>query len=882
MRGYSGSAPKFRRPIWNYSKFLSVVAFLAAFYSFLPKGFTQTGTNEIIIGSDGIMRWSADGNEVSGFGVNYTLPFAHGYRSAKRLGIDLYKAIDEDVYHFSRLGFDLFRVHVWDCEISDTLGNLLDNEHLQLFDYLLARLKAHNIRVIITPIAYWGNGWPEPDEPTPGFSSHYGKDGCLVNPAAIRAQKNYLKEFVEHVNRITGIAYKEDPSILAFEVCNEPHHRGSSEEVTAFVKGMVDAIRSTGCTKPVFYNVTHSIHRAEAYYQGGIDGGTFQWYPTGLGFQQELGGNLLPNVDHYPIPFEPVLKKYGSARIVYEFDAADMASTSMYPAMARSFRTAGMQLATHFAYDPTFYAASNTEYNTHFMNLVYTPRKALSLMICGEIFREMPMYTDYGHYPDNTRFGSFRISYEEDLAEMVTTRKFIYTHHTTTMPPDPDKLEHVAGWGRSPVVQYDGTGAYFLDKVSPGVWSLEIFPDAAITGNPFGRNSPDQRVAEISTAMHTMTIDLPFLNSNFIISSPDLSRQIEFSKRTFPIQPGAYLIIHKRVDPAEQQVVLQYVKDHEFGAFTTTALNQAVQKTIVRHQPARVCMPGVDLPVKAVVVSPEKIDSVHLWYYEGWTLHSLRMSPESYSTYTVNIPGASLHAGSAFPYYISVSAGNTVRTFPEDRLTVPGVWNFDQRTSYRTRCIDPASPLILFDASEDALRVNREWLPESKLVMGQTAATDYLYLKTEALIRKDPENPEGPEIADYSMRHYFGDLIANRQQVLQAAEQLVFFGGTDDEKPCPIQIALVMKDGSTFGTMIRLKQGMKAYPVPLSKFKKINAVLLPRPYPTFLPYYSTAGDASQLDISEVESLEISIGPGMDRNETSKEHEIRIGKVSLEN
>jgi len=76
-------------------------------------------------------------NEVQGFGVNYTVPFAHAYRAAKQLNIDHEKAIDSDVYHFARLGFDAYRVHVWDTEISDTVGNLISNDHLRLFDYCL-------------------------------------------------------------------------------------------------------------------------------------------------------------------------------------------------------------------------------------------------------------------------------------------------------------------------------------------------------------------------------------------------------------------------------------------------------------------------------------------------------------------------------------------------------------------------------------------------------------------------------------------------------------------------------------------------------------------------------------------------------------------------
>ncbi|HSP40440.1 MAG TPA: hypothetical protein VLN46_03330, partial [Gillisia sp.] len=72
----------------------------------------------VFVDDSGVMRWGHNKEEVKGFGVNYSAPFAHGYRSAQRLGVDLKKAIDNDVYHFSRLDFDLYRIHVWDTEIS--------------------------------------------------------------------------------------------------------------------------------------------------------------------------------------------------------------------------------------------------------------------------------------------------------------------------------------------------------------------------------------------------------------------------------------------------------------------------------------------------------------------------------------------------------------------------------------------------------------------------------------------------------------------------------------------------------------------------------------------------------------------------------------------
>lgn len=94
----------------------------------------------------------------------------------KRLGVDPKEAIEQDVYHFARLGFNAYRIHIWDVEISDRKGNLIENEHLDLLDYLIYKLKERNIKIVYTPMAYWGNGYPEKGEKLPGFSSFWNKN----------------------------------------------------------------------------------------------------------------------------------------------------------------------------------------------------------------------------------------------------------------------------------------------------------------------------------------------------------------------------------------------------------------------------------------------------------------------------------------------------------------------------------------------------------------------------------------------------------------------------------------------------------------------------------------------------------------------------------
>src|SRR5690606_12867342 len=135
------------------NKLLIVSCALSSILFLCATGLRAQHSGDVYVDRKGVMRWGDTKKEVQGFGVNYTVPFAHAYRAAKKLGIPLKQAIDDDVYHFARLGFDAYRVHVWDTEISDTVGNVLQNEHLDLFDYMLSRMKERDMKFILTPIA---------------------------------------------------------------------------------------------------------------------------------------------------------------------------------------------------------------------------------------------------------------------------------------------------------------------------------------------------------------------------------------------------------------------------------------------------------------------------------------------------------------------------------------------------------------------------------------------------------------------------------------------------------------------------------------------------------------------------------------------------------
>ena len=123
-------------------------------------------------------------------------------------------------------------------------------------------------------------------------------------------------------------------------------------------------------------------------------------------------------------------------------------------------------------------ASRNLGWQTHYLSLAYTPRKAMSAVVAAEAMRRLPRGRSYGAYPANARFGDFRVDAEQNLGELAAADAFLYAGSTTTRPPNPAALRRVAGYGSSPVVAYAGEGAYFLDRVRAGVWRLEVEPDA--------------------------------------------------------------------------------------------------------------------------------------------------------------------------------------------------------------------------------------------------------------------------------------------------------------------------------------------------------------------------------------------------------------------
>jgi len=857
---------------------------------------TKPADRSATVDANGVLRWQDTGKEVTLFGVNYCAPSASSYRMIKKTGIQHEQAIDKDIAHFARMGLDAIRLSFWgDRECSDEKGNLIDNHHLQLLDYLIYKAKSRGIYLLFSPIVHYDSRWPDVlDKPaTKGFSSVYNPGQAQSDPNAVKAQVNYLRQILNHVNPYTKLAYKNDPAVLVVELYNEPWHQPDKiPQTIKYLNTLVDAVRSTGCQKPIFYNVSQEMRMAPAIRDSKVDGATFGWYPADLINGRSLRGNFLPNVADYPTMLDENLIR--KAKWVYEFDAADIDGSYIFPAMARTFRTGGIQLATQFTYDPFVIASKNAEFQTHYLNLAYTPKRAVSFIIANQAFHRLPMFKSYGKFPASNRFGAFRVSYEQDLSEMVTEQVFMYSNDTATRPPKPASLQRIVGCGSSPVVSYEGTGAYFLDKLEEGLWRLEVYPDTALLRDPFGKISFDREVTAVFWNKRSMKLNLPNLGRQFSIEP--LNEGNNYSAKTenggFIISPGVYLLKTKDVDASGYKPTDAFGQI-SLGEFIAPA--QSNPPVVVLHEPFAQAVENRPLTIEATVVSadvPEKVvlNTRYAVFPTGWPKNiknaQFTMKQKKPYLYSVRVPAEKMKKG-LLEYCITVQTKDKVRTFPADIQGKPDDWDFPDVDWWQSMVVEKNTPIVLFDALE-----NRNRLLYSHYWRGIDYNVSFVPAMTEgkAALRidaKDFKQPINPILApEVSCNYFLGNELETRRQDLKRAKAIRLRARAGRFDTTSFAINLIETDGTAWAAAVPLTANWRQIRIPLDELKLVKPAMVPMGWPEVNPYWlptspARGGEDDKIKIDKLQAVQFSFGAGLFPDKIDSPHAIEIESVALE-
>jgi len=797
----------------------------------------QAATRHAYLDKSGVVRWRDNDEEVALFGANYCLMSGSDYRMAGLVGGDRKKMIDEDMAQFARMGWTALRLCSWgDWENSDAQGNLVVNDHVDLLDYLVAKARERGIHILLTPIHGYSPAFPDQmDKPTQnvGFSRWFEKAVMGTDKLSIAAQANYIGQLLKHVNPYTGTALKDEPALLFVEVINEPiHHPEDLKGSVSYINALVKAVRDTGTDKITFFNVSQDFRIAEAIRESDVDGASFGWYPSGLVAGRTLKGNFLQAVDSYPDMLRPELS--GKPRIVYEFDTADMNTNYMYPAMARTYRAVGAQFASMFAYDQLETAPYNLGWQTHFLNLVHTPGKAVSAVIAAEAMRRLPRYKSYGRYPDDRSFGDFRVSYEENLSELVAVDAYMNAGTTSTPPRDPKTLKRIVGFGSSPVVDYEGTGAYFLDKVRDGVWRLEVYPDEVLVRDPFEQPRPDKIVSRLLYRTWPMRVNLPDLGAQFTASPVNVPNDPHVAERRaglarFDVEPGVWLLSAMPVEKASLPASIDRVGFGEFHVNKPQSYPDLVLPLAPEEFEA-----GTPVLISARVADDTLADKVELWLRPagaGRFAKPVAMTRSRGNDYAAD---AGTLAPGFYEYAVSVTTGDRSSTFPGAVSGRPDAWPFLSDTVWTFRVTPAAAPLRLLDPKADYKRLSFVRPHENVrgglfgIVPGRDAGESALDFGVPDL------GADTPEL--YAASLYVGDAVAARKADAAGAAAL-HVRLKSDGAPQTLDVTLIEKDGMAWHGNAVAKGAWSDVSIPLKDLHAGRSVLIPSPFPGLWDYW---------------------------------------------
>ncbi len=770
-----------------------------------------------------------------------------------------------------------------DWENSDIDGNLIENEHLDLLDYLISKAKERDIYMLLTPITTYSSLFPEARADTAsiqGFSKYFKKSELGTNSDAIAAQVNYIRQLLEHRNPYTGLRLKNEPTILFIEMINEPlHHPDDFEGSVAYINALVNAVKATGCKKILFHNVSQDIKIAPAIKASDVDGVSFGMYPAGLVSGRTLHANLLRAVDCYP----PMLTEEiaDMPRIVYEFDEADSYTPYMYPAMVRTFRSVGAQFVAMFSYDMLATAPYNLGWQTHAMNLVYYPQKALGGIIAAEIMKRIPRMNDFGPYPDNTRFGPFRIDYNKNLGEMVSDDKFMYANNTVSVPENISQLQQIIGYGSSPVVQYKGSGIYFLDKIDSLTWRMEIYPDAIVVSDPFARVSPDRLVSRLVYKEWTMSVNLPDLGTNFkVIPINDRNNHYPIvSDGTFNIRPGVYLLT------ANKHIELSGLPDKIGNVYMTEFI---VPPPIKRSPDVMISsqteyVSSEPIIIKADIISDKTIHETNLYLnntkFRG-LFFKIPMKYESGYAYTAIIPKMFARTG-LYEYCIAVNENNEITTFPSKVNTSPDQWDFHEDDLWQFRIVNEKTPLRLLIPEEDISNLAFTRIGDDI----RYGIYDVVFSEStgEAAYRIYYPESYDANIGDYTMSLIVKVRIETRGKTILTAKNIRLTAKAEHNGQ-KIYVTLMEADGTSWFRKVILTNGWNEYSIPLNELTVGKGVKLPLGFPERWNYWvepakDRGGPKDYLHIDEIERLQVSIRSSV-KKDIESDTWIELGAVYL--
>jgi hypothetical protein len=230
-------------------------------------------------------------------------------------------------------------------------------------------------------------------------------------------------------------------------------------------------------------------------------------------------------------------------------------------------------------------------------------------------------------------------------------------------------------------------------------------------------------------------------------------------------------------------------------------------------------------------------------------------------------------------YAVSVFEGEAVRTFPGDQAGHPYQWDFAGQERWRVPVVPENAPLLLFDAARD---LNHVLYPHPwgyvTFRTGLIAGSEPGRLALSAVVEDFSPPPHHFGLRTFvpeGQRSRLGDAPTSGG-VLRVRARAT--GRATDR----MRVALVERDGTAWGAVIELTETWQETEIPLADLLPTPLVLLPRPYPQFLPYLLEPEPRSDGPrSSDLDGLQFTVDRGLfEEADAAGEHGFQVERVVL--
>jgi hypothetical protein len=364
-----------------------------------------------------------------------------------------------------------------------------------------------------------------------------------------------------------------------------------------------------------------------------------------------------------------------------------------------------------------------------------------------------------------------------------------------------------------------------------------------------------------------MQINLPGLLSGFSISPVNKESRYDSvnAKKTidgFYISPGVYLL---QTSIAKKDLVLP---EYSFPYKPTST------KMFLRHEPLKEVSAGKPF---TIIVNVVGLDTGRATLQVGRLgvsgYKNVQMVRNSSCEYSAEVPLDLITPG-VLNYRIILQKGNEFAVFPGNHKENPFAWDNYTNDLWQTFVVNPNARLEIFNPTTDR---------SVQIYAGfrRGFITNYVTgtLPNQLILRLSANELSGDHTIAFV--HYFGNKSAGRSSESDLFNKLMIKARTAEAQPVKTKITLIDKNAFPLSTFITLTNTFQEIEVPLNKLIADSMLLLPRPYPGFLPLWFKGAGVSSFKLSEAEKIQITIGSELNGEALKKPYSMEIETIWLE-